>query len=478
MKTGSQNLDAWRSPLWVLMPVLLLIFNLTVGFNGLYGQDSFEYLRYSRALHVFISGGALPGIFYWPVLYPLSGAVVSYLLPDVLALQVVSILCYGLTILYLQKIIRVLLPEGAAETTLFPGLFFCLSPFVLRYSSFIMSDAMTMFFLTAFTYHYLRYREEGIHRHFLFLVFFAFAAINTRYAALALVSIPLTEALITFLRSFRPGYFVLSVLAVGIVFLPDMVLEFSGSPAFTGPISFPSWSPVNFFHHSFSTADGHFAYTVPNLCFVCSNLVSPGFIFAGIFFLCMLRRKNFSTPFARLTLVTVLVYALFLAGLATQNSRFLLLSFPLVVIFYAEPFSRVWILLRKGRKTLVLALTMAVIGIQSALFYRAFLPFYQGSRAIREIAARMGSYQGKTIYTFNIDQALRAYEVKNEIISLWSGRIDTFRPGSLILFNYVKTYRQWEHMTPLENWKRVNREHVVQLVERLPDGWDLYEIKN
>ena len=68
-------------PLWIVLPVLLLIGNLLAGFNGLYGQDSFEYLRYSRALHHYLSAGVLPGPFHWPLFYPLSGALLSFILP-------------------------------------------------------------------------------------------------------------------------------------------------------------------------------------------------------------------------------------------------------------------------------------------------------------------------------------------------------------------------------------------------------------
>ena len=91
MLSGSDHFFLSEIRTWILFPVLLLIFNLLTGFNGLYGQDSFEYLRYSRELHEYLSGGELPGTFFWPVLYPLSGAVVSFFLPDVLSLQVVSV---------------------------------------------------------------------------------------------------------------------------------------------------------------------------------------------------------------------------------------------------------------------------------------------------------------------------------------------------------------------------------------------------
>ena len=129
-------------------------------------------------------------------------------------------------------------------------------------------------------------------------------------------------------------------------------------------------------------------------------------------------------------------------------------------------------------KGMHILLIVSVLLVQMALFYRAFIPSYSDSQITREIASRMKAYPDRTIYTFNIDMALKAYDVKNDIINMWVERINNFKPGSLVLFNYVNSYKQWKDKNPIINWEKVNKEHEVLLIEKLPENWNLYEIRN
>jgi hypothetical protein len=464
--------------LWILIAFLLLIFNLVVGFNGLYGQDSFEYLRYSRALHDYFSGGQLPGTFFWPVLYPLSGALVSFILPDVFALQFISILSFGLTFFFLRKILLFLFPEKNKEIALYLVIFFSFSPFVLRFASVVMSDSMTMFFLTAFLYYFLLFKNQGSNRHFVLLTLFAALAIDTRYASVAIIFVPALDSLIRFIRKFDPISFFLALFTIVIVFLPNIILEIQGSPALTGPILIPDWSIENYFHRTFVTPDGNLSYTLPNIFSVFANFLHPGYIFTGILFVVFVDRLALKMPFLKMTVVIILAYALFLAGFATQNLRLLLLTFPCVIVLYSCSFFRSWNFLTKFAKIISYTVIVIVLLLQMALFYRAFRPFYDNSRTVREIAGRMKSYPGKTIYTFNIDMGLRAYEINNEIINIWSTRVDHFKPGSLVLFDYEDTHRQWKDMNPMLNWEKAEKDNGLDLIEKLPGNWNLYEIRN
>jgi hypothetical protein len=53
-----------------IIPFLLMLILRIVGFDGLYGQDSYEYLRYATAIHYYRPDGSHPGIYFWPVLFP------------------------------------------------------------------------------------------------------------------------------------------------------------------------------------------------------------------------------------------------------------------------------------------------------------------------------------------------------------------------------------------------------------------------
>ena len=348
-----------------------------------------------------------------------------------------------------------------------------------------------MFFLSAFFFYWLLYKEKGEYKHFVLLVLFAFSAINTRYASIAVVIVPGVAALFRFIRSFNLICLLFSLLAIATVFLPDIVFEIQGSHKMTGQILVPDWSVENFFRREFFTSDGHFSYSFPNICFVFSNLFNPGYIFTGVLFIFLLKLHVITRQFLFPIVSILFVYALFLAGLTTQNSRFLLVTFPCVLILYSESFFRCWdfiqgtgnsvlkrYMIGKTPNMLLSFLFVTVFLIQTVLFYRAFIPFYKDCRTIQEIALRIKAYPAKTIYTFNIDMGLKAYDVRNEIINLWSCRINNFKSGSLILFNYVNSYHQWIDLNPVYNWERVNKEHDVELIEKLPGGWNLYEIKN
>jgi 4-amino-4-deoxy-L-arabinose transferase-like glycosyltransferase len=457
------------------MPVLLLLFNAIIGFNGLYGQDSFEYLRYSKALRGFLTDGASPGHFWWPPLYPLAGTLLSFFLPAVFSLQAVSIIAYGLTCLFLQKILNNIYSDKQ-EIKLYIFLFISLSPFFMRYSSTVMSESLAMAFITGFFYFYLLFTGNKDLRYLLLAVGFGCAAINTRYASFILLMIPGIHILYLFFINFRFKYLVYSLVIVLLIFMPNIYLHLYQPGSIVGQTHFSNWSFLHYFQRSFITADGALLYTLPNIIYVFSILVNPGFIFPGILFIIFFRINTLNTIFMKFVATTMLLYALFLAGLTFQNDRVLILSFPLVLILFFGSFQDILDRFEKTKKSYHYMVVILVIIIQLALFYRAFKPFYENNRITRQVSLEMLHYPDKPIYTFNIDMALRAYGIKNEIINLWEKRLAEFKPGSLVLFNYLNSQDQWKGMNPMLNWDQMNREHHLNLRENLSGGWALYEI--
>lgn len=463
-------------PVWIILPLLLFILTLFIGFNGLYSQDSFEYLRYSRAIHTFFTEGKFPGIFFWPLLYPLSGAIVSFVFPDVLSLQLISIACYGFTSFFLLKILMHLFPEKKKEITIYLLLFFNLSPFVLRYSSTVMSDAMAMFLITVFFYNYLLYIERSGKNYFLFLVLFGVMAINTRFASIMIILIPGLHVTYLFIRNFKLTTFIYALLITGIIFTPNICLNIYDHRSLIGQLPLPDWAFSNYFRKSFITDNGNLLYTYPNICFVFSNLFYPGFIFAGLLFLIFFRFRSLNTIYLKVMGMVIVTYSLFLAGLPTQNSRFLFLSFPCIIIIFSVIFQSFSEHFARIRKSVFYLLFLVIIIIQICLFYRALRPFYENCKATRHIAERMMHYPGKKLYTFSIDMALKEYGVTNETVSLWSNKIDFFEPNALVLFNFADTRQQWKEMNPMLNWESLSRDHHIKLLENFPEGWNLYEI--
>jgi 4-amino-4-deoxy-L-arabinose transferase-like glycosyltransferase len=404
----------------------------------------------------------------------------------------------------------------------------------MRYSVTVMSEPMTLFFITAFYYYWLAFTESRKHKYFLALIFFGCTAINTRYPSLVIILIPLLHALYLFIRNFRVGFFLSSCLIAGLVILPAFLLRvYEPGSIFSQP-DFAHWSMGNYIKRSFITADGEHSYLLPNICYVFTDLVHPGYIFPGLVFLFFFIKHRMERAFMKVILFVVLVYAFFLAGLSFQNDRVLILTFPLVLILFARPFLALkekigklihpnpslgfqessLFISRRGsqinrrvmqkienvclyfarlcvklcetlRKTFIFhffgqhfkkLVIISLILIQIVLFYRAFNPIYRNNRITKTISEEMLKYPGKKIYTFNIDMALKGYGVKNEMVSLWSNKIDVFEPNALVLFNFADSRKQWKGMNPMINWETLSRDHHLKLLENFPEGWNLYEI--
>jgi len=84
--------------------VLLALLNFAFSFNGLYGQDAFEYFRYTKELRTYWLGGSKPETFFWPEFFPLLGSLLSLIVSNVvLSLQLVSLLSFFGIIFYTKK---------------------------------------------------------------------------------------------------------------------------------------------------------------------------------------------------------------------------------------------------------------------------------------------------------------------------------------------------------------------------------------
>jgi hypothetical protein len=139
---------------------LLLIvigFVLIAGFNGLYGQDAHEYLRYSKALHEFFVSGKNPGDYFWSIIYPLLGAGLSFILPEIFSMQIISIISLIISCILLEKILILLYQEQRILVRIYVLLFFFFSPYILRASIVAMSDMLSLVFILAAFYFFYKH---------------------------------------------------------------------------------------------------------------------------------------------------------------------------------------------------------------------------------------------------------------------------------------------------------------------------------
>jgi len=462
--------------LYIFFFFLLLAFVFITGFNGLYGQDSYEYLRFTNCLSAFYKTGAPTGDFFWPLIYPILGSLLSFIIKPVFALQLISILSFVGAAMYVDKTIELVYSPYAKYKSIFVFLFFLLAPYLLRASLVVMSDMLAVFFITGAYYYVVKYRINLQGKYFFLFVVFAMAAIATRYAAFVILVVPGLFIKANFIKHFKWKAFLASALVAVLILLPHLLLRSNHPLAFIQHDWIRGWSPVNFFKNSFITADGNGYYTLPNIVYFFYNLFHPAFCFVGII-LILFSIKHFKKENTLIPTVSIILYALFLAGIPLQNLRFLLLSFPLVVLVLFPGFaSAMDYLTERGNFNSAKKITVYVLvaAIQLALFARVFMPLYYDNRTENLVAEEVLKHPDIPIYTFSIDGALRAHGVRNRIISLYSSQIDSVKGQKLVLFSESQFADEWKGQPPMINWHYLQQKYTLTKVKDLPDGWALY----
>jgi hypothetical protein len=457
--------------------VLLSVICFIIGFNGLYGQDSYEYLRFSKALMVFFQTGKEPGSFFWPIGYPLAGALVGLIIQNVqVAMLVVTIISSVLTFIFLHKTLLLFYEKEEKEIRLFLILFFCLSPFVFRSSLVIMSDMMTVAGISVAFYYYFYFFKHKKSTSFLLFIIFASLSITIRYVAIVVLFIPLISLFGIALRSKKNVCVVSGIFISLVVFIPHLYLKSNAPLAFVRHDWVTQWSVLNLFRNVFVTADGFHHYSLINAVYVFSNVVYPGYLFAGVIFLCFFKKENFTTIQVKIILASFFLYALFLSGMPIQNQRFLLLSYPLVLLLFYPSF--ILIIQKNNIRNYFKIIVGAVVLIQIILLYRAFLPQYRLNKQEREIVVAVKKYPNHTIiYTSGMEGALGAYGAMQERKSLYLERLSSVQPGSLLLVNPPELEAQWQGKNPERNWDFIKTHYTLRKLETLPNGWELYEIQ-
>jgi hypothetical protein len=459
--------------------IAVLSFLWITGFNGLYGQDSYEYLRYTRCLNEFFKSGTDPGDYFWPILYPLSGAVLSFAIPLPFALQIISILALLLASIYLEKLIILIFQAEKIWVRLYVFLFFLLSPYMLRASLVVMSDSLSIFFVVAAWYYFEKYKRSVTSKSFLLFVFFFAAAIATRYAAFIVLLVPAIVIGIKLFRNLKFLNLLVAICIVAVLFIPHFLIRSHNPFGFLHHEWILSWSPLNFFRSQFDTLDGIEKYSYYNLPYAFFNLVHPAFCFAGLLFIAIIYkiRKRVKDLGLLPVLFSILFYGLFLAGIPFQNMRFLLLSFPLVLIVLFAGYSEMQQYL--FQRKLYAYGTALVLIIQIGLFYRVFIPFYSDSKTEKQVSANMAKYAGSTLYTFSIDMALKSYGYKGNIINMSQVKIDTLRnkdTNALVLFNVKQFSEEYKDKNPMINWEYLNKNYALVKIDDMPEGWTLYQL--
>jgi len=457
--------------------VFFVIIRLIFDFNGLYGQDSYDYLRFSRAISEYFQTGTDPGSFFWPVNYPFIGAIVSLLIPsNILSLQLISYLSFLISGLLLVKIINLLYGQHKYESPLFVVITFLFSPYVLRASLVIMSDVVTMVFILACLLSVLKYRKYGRSGFFLLAILFFCLAGFTRYHAFVILFIPMILVTFELIKKRNFSIILPTVVLLCILLVPTFWLKVTDFFDFTGHQWFNDWSPLNWFKSSFNTTDGYSDYTLPNILYGFIYFSHPGFLFFGLILILFFRIEDIKISASKLIIGIIIFNALFIAGIPYQNLRFHISIYPFLIILLFPAFLRLMAIF-SHRKTIKRITIVVLLLIQSVFFVYLFEKFHGYNKLEKQIATSVKSFAGNPIYTFSIDQALDAYDSKKSIENIWKNKYSEFDKNGLFLFNEGKFKDQWEGKNPMVNWENVNKFNTLKVIKTYPEGWILYEIE-
>lgn len=466
--------------IWVLGLLMFVGVRFVYSFNGLYGQDSHEYLRYSLLLRESVLIGDLPAGFFWPVVYSLAGAILS--LPDkeftAAALQLISFLSWMGSCFLFRAILRRLYPQKWNSAGLYTLALFCPSAFFLRAAFVVMPDALAVFLVLATFYQLLLFSRNSGFINLYAAVIFGILAVFTRYPAALILMFPFLFSL-KYLK--RRGWILhvtlLAVLAVTLIYILLLLNHFGTSGSISHPVM-QQWDAGNAFRSSFLTVDGNLRYYTVNFIYAMGSVFHPGYLLPGIVLVFFTKGNDFTKGWRLALTLSYLSYALLLMGYPMQNLRFILPAFPLAALLLFPAFFRLLSVVKQFRRWFVHA-ALAILIAQSVLCIYTLQPFIKASQLEKQISETLKRTlpADVAVYTFSIDPALRTYGVKNPVRCMWKQHYRTFEKGSVVLFRPQGFKRQWDGRNPMLNWESLTVAHPLFLLNEWPDGWKLYEIR-
>ncbi|MBK6930012.1 MAG: glycosyltransferase family 39 protein [Saprospirales bacterium] len=453
-------------------------------FNGLYGQDAHEYLRWSRALFERLQGRSAapagPGEAELAGGYPLAAAIFQYFgLGAARALQGLSWLSAAGALWFFERNLRVLSPGARGSSRwVFGMLTLGLAPCFLRAGLTMMSDAFGLMLAMIALFFGLRSIELQRPRDVVGFAVFAALAITSRYALGLLLALPALALALERWRE-RQRLWLMAALAAGVLaFLPLWWLwaVVPGSPL--GHSLLADWSVLNFFKRTFTQASGSVSYLLPNLAYLLFPLMHPWFCLTLPALLLLAKRTDVHLYSKRILALSLAVYLLFLGGLAHQNARYLLPAYAVLLLLLFPAWDRFFAYGLYFFKRLTCFLIGLTLACQLFFSVRILRPVLARHAFEQEVASllRADLKPGDRLYAFDLDIALQSYLPQLEYHNLWVQRYDSFPPGSYFLFNAPKLRQQWTGQPPMLNWEHAVTQYNLEEIRQLPEGWVLYRV--
>lgn len=459
----------------VSFPIVIFLFiKFLTDYNGLYGQDSHEYFHYSKAITDFFKTGNSPGDYFWPVYYPVFGSVIGFITGNLFSLQLISVLSLSGSLYFLFKILEEIF-NAENNFTIYLLITFLLSPFVLRNSLVVMADLLTVFFITASFYFLIDYLHKNQLKQIIFFFVFITFAFFTRYAAIVVLFLPLIIIVYQINKNNKLLHLFIPLLIVVILSIPHILLKATNPTGFLNHEWLNDWSTSNFFKSDFITQEGTQNYRFLNIIYSFSSLFFPTYLVFGLVLFVLSQRNLPNNKFWLISVGIVLFNAVFLAGIPFQNQRYLLLSYPFVVIAIFPGFQRLTNVFVK-RKVLFYSIlsVMLILQIFYCIYY--FKPVFERNILEKEIAGFINNIPQKNIYAFDIDVSFKSYDVKKNVINMWKEKIPDFKPNSIVVFNENKFKTQWADKNPMLNWNNLKSNYRLNVLKDFGNGWKIFEI--
>jgi len=448
----------------IFLPLLGVLILRLFGFDGLYGQDGYMYAERAQAF-----SAALPGAEdtagFWPPFYPFIGNLLHYIFfSHELALQVISGLSIGLSCFIIYRHVGWKHKFGF----LWVLLLFTLSPYLFRSGMLVMSDALTILLVTSASV--LALNNNHGKKTWAILLLCSFAVI-TRFACIPLL-FPI--ALFSIWQSIKSKQYLNTatglICGLGVllfVFFFMMTDEGSSNHNWL-----TKWNISNWFGSSFSNQDGNLQYNMPNLVFALGNLFQPGFLCLGLLSIISIKRIKLAWP-TLVLMISVILYWLFLAGIPFQNMRFLLLSYPIVLLIVAPSLNES--ILKLSAKKWHIPVLGSTLFLALSLSGLALKPMFQRNKLEQEIAGFLNEMRHQeTIYSFDVDIAL-AHRTHHHFVNLYEEKYGLFDQGDLVIFNTAAFDDQWKNKGPMINWEKINSNHKLKILSTFEGGWTIYK---
>tara|TARA_R110000796_G_scaffold252640_2_gene389809 strand:- start:59360 stop:60832 length:1473 start_codon:yes stop_codon:yes gene_type:complete len=460
--------------IFLLALVVIFVFD----FNGLIGQDTHEYYRFSHVISDFLLGkGDMEG-FYWTIMYPFIGALSQMVTGESpYALQVISLLSHIGSAVFLLKYIQRNHIDKAAIIVIVVGYVFC--PVMLKNGFHVMSEPLTVFFLCGSIYYFNEYSKYSKLKHLTYWFFFAAFAVFTRYPVFILL---VPQSIFIFLRIVKLRkyqYLAIGALAIFFASLPEMLISVAnpeGGGLFDNYF-LKNWSFLNLFKSSFLTADGTQVYALPNILFASKLFWYPVFFTPFFFLLFWSKKSDFVKSEYLIYTSSVVLYLLFSAGFPFQNIRILVPAFPFLIILSIRPFVRFWNWKRlENYKAFRNGAILLFLTAQLFLFFYLINTSANRNHFEKEVAAYIESLNKERYFGYDIDVAVNSYLDKSKKIENLIIELHEFREGDVLFFNRDQYEKVWTKSNVHTNIQRALYAHDTVRIRGFGSEWSVYEL--